>query len=199
MQARSFHTVRIVFVLLNLLLLFIAAQGQVAGVPARPASIPLCSVDVSVAAADPSLSANESDARYQWLDCSDHFAALPGETGKNFTASANGNYAVRIVKNGCTDTSDCYPVLSLGITAQKPPLDPVIFPNPSNGKFSIDLGASYEDVEVEITNIAGQNVQKNNYGTAQLLSLEIEGENGLYFLLIRTGDRQQAVLKMLKQ
>lgn len=53
------------------------------------------------------LTADENSAQYQWLDCDNNFAIVPGETGQSFTPAITGNYAVEITLNGCSDTSAC--------------------------------------------------------------------------------------------
>lgn len=61
------------------------------------------------------LTAAETGARYRWLDCNNGFAALPNDTNRILSATANGLYAVEITKNGCIDTSSCVPVVGVGI------------------------------------------------------------------------------------
>ena len=53
---------------------------------------------------------------HQWLDCDNNYAAIPGETSQNFTPSTNGNYALELTQDGCSDTSECYSIES------KPPV-----------------------------------------------------------------------------
>jgi hypothetical protein len=66
------------------------------------------SLDLTVTNSSPVLTANSTGAGYQWLDCDNNYAIISGENGQSFTASATGNYAVEITKNGCEkDTSAC--------------------------------------------------------------------------------------------
>lgn len=51
--------------------------------------------------------ANQSNALYQWLDCSNSFSTLVGETNQSFTPKKSGSFAVRITLNDCVDTSIC--------------------------------------------------------------------------------------------
>ncbi len=64
--------------------------------------------DTSVIVSDSSLTANVTGAGYQWLDCGNGFAAIPGEMNQTYSPTVNGNYAVMITQSGCTDTSACY-------------------------------------------------------------------------------------------
>lgn len=53
------------------------------------------------------LLASEPGATYQWIDCSAGNVDVPGETQQTFRPKTAGNYAVRLIKNGCTVTSAC--------------------------------------------------------------------------------------------
>lgn len=44
---------------------------------------------------------------YQWVDCDNNFALIPGETNQSFTATTAGNYAVIVSLNGCSEMSSC--------------------------------------------------------------------------------------------
>jgi uncharacterized protein (TIGR02145 family) len=85
-------------------------------------------VDASVENFDGSLIADNPDANYQWLDCNDSYRPIAGERGYFFTPSKAGSYALKITKNGCTDTSKCIPAscqntcinLSDGLVANYP-------------------------------------------------------------------------------
>jgi hypothetical protein len=54
-------------------------------------------------------------AQWQWLDCDNGYAVIPGATFQSYTAAENGSYAVRVTANGCVDTSACFSVNSIGI------------------------------------------------------------------------------------
>jgi len=62
------------------------------------------------------LTADQNGALYQWLDCDNGLAVIPGEVNQSFTAGASGNYAVQITLLNCTgggdmvDTSTCVTV-----------------------------------------------------------------------------------------
>ena len=88
---------------------------------------------------------------YQWVDCNNSFAALSGETNQTFTATNNGSYAVIINENGCADTSTCYNVTSVGIIENDFGNKLIIYPNPTNGNFSIDLGENLKTVMITLT------------------------------------------------
>ena len=77
------------------------------------------------------LTANQPGATYQWLDCGNAYTAITGETSQNFTAVVNGNYAVSVTKGGCTDTSACTVVSTIGIDEIKNTPGFTLFPSPA--------------------------------------------------------------------
>jgi len=57
-------------------------------------NLTLGAVDTAVIQIDDALIASQGGATYQWIDCGNGNAALPGETNQSFTAASNGDYAV---------------------------------------------------------------------------------------------------------
>lgn len=74
-----------------------------------------------------------------------------------------------------------------------------LYPNPTNGFTTIDLGREEKEVELSVRNIQGKLLQQLNASTAQRLELEIEGEAGLYFVEIINTKGDRATLKVIKQ
>ena len=154
--------------------------------------------DVTTTTTDETITANNSNATYVWLDCDDNFAVIPGETGQSFTATANGNYAVEITENGCSEISDCVLITTLGLEDNTLSNQINIYPNPTAGDLSIQLGNTYEDVQVVVRNILGQQIMTKTYTAVQDLNINIEADSGLYFIEITTGN-QRAVSKVVKR
>jgi len=84
-------------------------------------------IDVSVSQAGALLTANETGATYQWLDCP-VMTAIGGATNQSYNATSNGNYAVVVTKNGCSDTSVCYTITVVGIIENGFENELIIFP-----------------------------------------------------------------------
>jgi uncharacterized repeat protein (TIGR03803 family) len=72
-------------------------------------------VDITVTQSGVSLMAHADSAGFQWLDCGNGYATLPGDTNKAFTATRNGHYAVLVRQGICADTSACYFINTVGI------------------------------------------------------------------------------------
>jgi hypothetical protein len=117
-------------------------------------------VDTSLTVSDPTITANASGASYQWLDCSNNvFLVISGAISQNYTAIANGNYAVAITQGGCTDTSACVQIISIGIASiQTAGIS--INPNPVTNELIIEDKGNKEKINFEIHNSIGQLVLK---------------------------------------
>jgi hypothetical protein len=127
------------------------------------------------------LTAQQSGASYQWLNCQTGFSAIAGATGQSFTATSNGNYAVRIDVNGCVDTSACTLVSGIGI-GEDIQRNFQVYPNPNHGvfvaKFTDRTFAEY----VRIVDLNGREVYRNEIYTSGELVIETALESGIYFV-----------------
>ncbi|MEH6763696.1 MAG: T9SS type A sorting domain-containing protein [Aequorivita antarctica] len=73
------------------------------------------------------------------------------------------------------------------------------YPNPTNGRFTINLGESFSETNVTIVNMLGQVVSSKNYKNTQMLDLEINGASGIYLATVKTAEGKQATLKINKK
>ena len=144
------------------------------------------------------LSATQSGASYQWINCDNNFVAIVGETNQTFTANANGNYAVQVVENGCVDTSSCIGVTGIGILENSFGENFIVFPNPTNGNLSIELGNTYENVFAKIFTLKGQKTGKYEFHKTNKIDLVIDQANGFYFIELVASGNKKAVIKVLK-
>ncbi len=161
-------------------------------------NLTISTVDTGITAAANVLSANATPATYQWLDCNLSDAAIPAETNRSFTATASGRYAVEITENGCVDTSACY-LLTVGILNNDFGSSLKVYPNPSSGRFTVDLGNTYEDVSIRISDVAGRLQSTSQVGTKQLFIVDLVGPVGFYMIEISTKKDKSASLKVLKE
>lgn len=73
-----------------------------------------------------------------------------------------------------------------------------IFPNPTNGYFSIDLGETYNAVTITITDLTGKVIQSNTYNESQLLNLKLEEPAGVYLLMIES-ENKETLIRLIKE
>lgn len=122
----------------------------------------LQTIDTSVSVNGLLLTANESGATYQWLDCQNGYAPLTGETGQEFTVSTNGQYAVAIQHYECTDTSSCIGVYIVDVATQTESVIRIL-PNPFSDELRIETEGIDGPMELEIINALGQRLYKGSF------------------------------------
>jgi hypothetical protein len=154
--------------------------------------------NIATTLAGATISATNAGATYQWLDCNNNNAEIANETNQSFTATVNGSYAVELTQNGCVDTTACITIASVGIVENSFGDDMVVYPNPTNGNFSIDLGAIYENTQITITDISGRLIVSKNMTASQVLNLTIEEPAGIYFVTVQS-ENKKAVIHLVKE
>jgi Secretion system C-terminal sorting domain len=157
-----------------------------------------CILDTSVYQNIDTLMSNESGATYQWLDCNNNAAPIAGEINQTYVAQTSGSYAVEITQNGCVDTSVCYSIINVGIIENNFGDKLLIYPNPTDGNFSIDLGDNYQSITVKIMDLSGKLIQSKTYNESQLLNLKLEETAGIYLLIIESSNKK-AVIRLIKE
>lgn len=142
-------------------------------------------VDVSITSSGPTLTATTTGATYQWIDCNNSNLPLGGEINQSFTAVSNGSYAVVISEGGCTDTSACQNVTTIGVNKLITEEKFMVYPNPGAGIFTL---SSRETCKFTVTSITGEFVvQENNPYTLHPINLSTYS-NGTYWLTIVTNN-----------
>lgn len=142
--------------------------------------------------------ANNANATYQWLDCNNNYAVINGATNQDFTATVNGNYAVQLTENGCIDTSACVEIKTVGIPDADFENGIMIYPNPTDGNFSINLGSLNESAEISISDLTGKLIYKRSAPQKQVLSISLTEPSGFYFIRVHSGEKI-AVFKLIKK
>ncbi len=113
-------------------------------------------LDTTVAIDHSIFTPNVSGATYQWLDCSNGNQPINGATAQSYTAlNKTHEYAVIITKNGCSDTSSCLKVSTLGLNSLDQFIGISIYPNPTSNELFIVNQESTKN-HFEILNAVGQ-------------------------------------------
>ncbi|MGB0165877.1 MAG: T9SS type A sorting domain-containing protein [Luteibaculum sp.] len=122
----------------------------------------------------------------QWLDCNDNFAEIPGETSNSFSPNSDGDYAARVVKNNCVDTTNCYKFQksSIGTFEQ---IAFRLFPNPSKGKVHIQLDGKEQIEAVKLYNTQGQLLSSESAVQQAELELDLDFlPQGIYLIEVHS-------------
>jgi hypothetical protein len=148
-------------------------------------------VNTTVSVSNDTLTADLSGATsYQWIDCNNGNSFIPSATNQAYTATTNGDYAVIITDNGCTDTSACNNVVITSIDNQSSFGKNIsIFPNPSEGIFTVSFkNITTSNLTIEVLDITGKVIIKNIVANVTpALSFPINISNvgsGTYFIRI---------------
>lgn len=155
-------------------------------------------VDTSITQVGNTLvSNNDTLASFQWIDCS-NMLPINGATNQSFTPTSSGNYALVITNNGCSDTSNCYSIQNVGIIENDFGDKLLIYPNPTDGNFWIDLGEKYDAIKVNIFELRGNLLKSMLYHEKQLLELNVDEPVGVYLLQIET-ENKKALIRLVKK
>jgi hypothetical protein len=156
-------------------------------------------VNTSVTQNNQTLTANLSNAQsYQWLDCNNNYALIPNETNQSFTSLFNGDYAVIINNQNCTDTSACFSIDDLGLSSPAEPFKVNLFPNPTKNIVSIEMVGSYKSVTLILYNELGQRITTITPLETETYILDLSTySKGIYHLQI-TADQHKANFKIIK-
>ncbi len=141
----------------------------------------------SVTQAGTTLTAQQTGATYQWINCNNN-TAIAGATNQSYTATTNGNYSVVITgANGCSDTSACTAITTVGIDETHLENNISISPNPVKDYLNIRI-ADQQNFKIEkliIKNMLGETVYVNekNFLKNNITQLA----HGVYTVQIITG------------
>ena len=99
-------------------------------------------------------------------------AVIAGQTGQAFTATANGQYAVIVTQNGCSDTSACKTVTNVGISGPATAAASVqLYPNPVSNLLRITI-TNMKPETIRILDMTGKLVhQVSNTGLSATIDL----------------------------
>lgn len=161
----------------------------------------LVTLDLTIGAIDNTTSTNvytitasQSNATYQWIDCTNGNAPITGETNQAFTATANGDYAVIITDGSCSDTSACVTISTIGLNELNLSSEIEIFPNPASGEYNIVINGIPTGVsELTITDASGKIIETKSLtlssgeNTVPMNANKLE--NGIYFVTISTDNK----------
>ena len=155
-------------------------------------------IDTSTTISGTTIIANQTGANFQWLDCNNGNIPISGATNANYVASSDGSYAVVVMVGSCSDTSSCINISTAGFFKNNFDNNLIIYPNPTNGYFSIDLGEKQKTLIITIANLNGKSILSKTYNDKKFLTLKLEEPTGVYILIIES-DNRKAVVRLVKE
>lgn len=128
---------------------------------------------------------------FQWVKC-DPYTLIDGATDQSYLALASGDYAVIITDGDCSDTSDCVTLSDVGYIDLSN-VNISVYPNPTEGTFTIELADFSSSVKIEILNTLGK-VVYTNILTSPKTMLDInEFANGIYLVRLTNGEKTNLI------
>ena len=128
------------------------------------------------------ITAAATGATYHWINCADN-QPINGATNASFTPTQNGSYAVVVTQNGCSATSNCVIISTVGLEAMSQN-GWNVYPNPANDQLFIEVS---EAVGITLIDMTGKVIQqedlKSGNNTIQVSSLT----PGVYFIKSANG------------
>mgnify|MGYP000241745560 CR=1 FL=1 len=155
------------------------------------ATVSICSsVSVDITESNGTLTATPGYSDYQWFKDG---VAISGAQNDTYTATESGDYFCEATENGCTSSSNMI-TIDLGTGINDIAFTRVnIYPNPTNGVFTISSSESIELVEV--FNQVGQKVA--NFGHVNTIDIS-NLSNGVYTIKA-TSNAKIGVARLIKQ
>jgi beta-galactosidase len=128
------------------------------------------------------LEAKPGYSKYQWYDCYRNSPIL-GATHNIFHPKRAGLYYGEITNGTCTYITSCYSISSDGINKQ---LNNNVraYPNPSEGKTTLEFEHEHKTITVSILNLQGQVISIQEFHNTYWLEIDLPPNAGCY--IIRT-------------
>ncbi len=155
--------------------------------------------DITTTTIGKTITANNGNATYQWLDCNNNYSPISGETNTTFTATETGSYAVAVTLGNCNDTSICneLPYIVSVKNLSKSKIN--IYPNPVNEQLTIDLGLNNDIDYLIITDLSGKIIRKVLTNNKPELKIKVNTfKAGVYFITVHS-ENEIEVEKFVKQ
>jgi hypothetical protein len=102
------------------------------------------------------LTAQTSGATYQWVDCINNFAPIPGANQQTFIPTSSGIFALVISNAFCSDTSACQAITIIGQEEQMLAASLQIHPNPAKGNTTVVIPDLIDATSLLITDVTGR-------------------------------------------
>jgi hypothetical protein len=143
----------------------------------------LPNIDTSVNVNGATLEAQNSNANYQWIDCTTN-DAITNEISQLYQPTVNGTYAVIIDQGGCIDTSSCYQITTVGLATNNINNSFSVYPNPTSSNVTIALNTSDLTGTILVYTTDGKTVLNKSFENKSVIDLSIPGNAGVYFVQI---------------
>ena len=116
----------------------------------------ITTIDTTVTVGSNVLTANQTNANYQWYDCETN-SMITSATNQEFNPIVTGFYYVVVEKNSCVDSSSCVEIMLWGIEE----LDESVLqiaPNPARNFIQFTTNELLEFTKIELLDFTGKTI-----------------------------------------
>ncbi len=139
--------------------------------------------NTTISQVGPLLTAQQTGAAYQWINCSTGNTTIPGATNQSYTAASNGQYAVIISFGGCSDTTVCATVTNVGIE-EPGNVSITANPNPFTDNIVLTCPVNYLNRKLKIFDIAGRELFSTIIYSSEVSITTASWSASIYFISI---------------
>ena len=147
--------------------------------------------DLTVTEVNNTITAIQTGAAYQWIDCGNGNQEIAGATSIAFTPTVNGSYAVIITSGTCSDTSACTVISTIGLNEQEL-VQIGVHPNP--GFDVVEVTSTGEIQYIEIYAATGELIRLVQEATFNISNMAC----GTYFLKVTT-NQGTGMVRLVKE
>ena len=157
-----------------------------------------CNIDTTVTVNGITLTANATgNVSYQWVNCNNGNANIPGETNQSFTATANGSYAVIITSPSCSATSSCHTITTVGINDQVLGKSVRLYPNPARDHLFVECNG-IQIQRIEIMDFTGKVIGQIRMN-GQQAAIDLTGKVKGFYLIKLITNKGTIIKKIIKE
>lgn len=126
---------------------------------------------------------SKNTGEYQWLNCNDNSSLLEDESNFSFTPKNTGSYSLKITRNNCIDTTDCFNYTATGIHNMIGENNQEIFPNPTtNGVIEITLSNNTKIDIINVYNMIGEKIIAQKPSQGKSTDINLGSKKGYYII-----------------
>ncbi len=130
---------------------------------------------------------------YQWYDCATDLP-IAGATGPAFESSEDGEYYIEVSNGLCTVISLCTEAIMVVTSAEEVRSPEIkLYPNPAKNYLNIELGEYYEEVQLEIIDMSGKQLQSSSAFSTDRLQVDLGQWTGI--LVVRISASEGVILQ----
>jgi hypothetical protein len=151
--------------------------------------------DVSIVRNPGTLTANQANASYQWLDCANAYSPIPGANQKIFSPVNSGNYAVEVTKDNCKDTSLCELVVPVGLSNLVNKNTWLFYPNPFLNTIKIENLLNAKTLEIQIFDLTGKEINQFEVEGLKTKEIDLSALEAGVYLISANGAKPEKIFK----